>query len=75
VFFGEAFCNIYLALFKNGHLYSCPFLPSDAISFLGFLESDRVGILKSIPVGASPPDTKQNIICLKQVQIHRTANQ
>jgi hypothetical protein len=36
VFFGEAFSNIYLALLKNGHLYSCPFLQSDAISFLGF---------------------------------------
>ena len=41
-FFGEAFCNIYPALLKNGHLYSCPFSPSDAISFLDFLESDRV---------------------------------
>jgi hypothetical protein len=36
VFFREAFCNIYLALLKNGHLYSCPFSPSDAISFLDF---------------------------------------
>ena len=35
-FFGEAFCNIYPALLKNGHLYSCPFLQSDAISFLDF---------------------------------------
>jgi hypothetical protein len=36
VFFGEAYCNICPALLKNGHLYSCPFLQSDAISFLGF---------------------------------------
>jgi hypothetical protein len=36
VFFREAFCNICLALLKNGHLYSCPFLQSDAISFLDF---------------------------------------
>jgi hypothetical protein len=42
VFFREAFCNICLALLKNGHLYSCPFSPSDAISFLDFLKSDRV---------------------------------
>jgi hypothetical protein len=25
-----------IALLKNGHLYSCPFSPSDAISFLDF---------------------------------------
>jgi hypothetical protein len=55
VFFREAFCNIYLALLKNGHLYSCPFSPSDAISFLDFLESDRIGILKGSQLGASPP--------------------
>jgi hypothetical protein len=36
VFFGEVFCNICPALLKNGHLYSCPFSPSDAISFLDF---------------------------------------
>jgi hypothetical protein len=36
VFFGEAFCKISLALLKNGHLYYCPFLQSDAISFLDF---------------------------------------
>jgi hypothetical protein len=40
VFFKEVFCNISLALLKNGHLYSCPFSPSDAISFLDFLESE-----------------------------------
>ena len=42
VFFKEVFCKISLALLKNGHLYSCPFSPSDAISFLDFLKSDRV---------------------------------
>jgi len=36
VFFKEVFCKISLALLKNGHLYSCPFSPSDAISFLDF---------------------------------------
>ena len=36
VFFGGVFCNISLALLKNGHLYYCPFLASDAISFLDF---------------------------------------
>jgi hypothetical protein len=34
--FKEALCNICPALLKNGHLYSCPFSPSDAISFLDF---------------------------------------
>ena len=41
-FFKEAFCNICPALLKNGHLYYCPFLQSDAIYFLDFLKSDRV---------------------------------
>ena len=36
VFFKEVFCKIYPALLKNGHLYYCPFSPSDAISFLDF---------------------------------------
>ena len=36
VFFKEVFFKISLALLKNGHLYSCPFSPSDAISFLDF---------------------------------------
>ena len=36
VFFIEVRCNICLALLKNGHLYYCPFLQSDAISFLDF---------------------------------------
>jgi hypothetical protein len=36
VFFKEVFCKISLALLKNGHLYSCPFSASDAISFLDF---------------------------------------
>jgi len=42
VFFRGAFSQSPLALLKNGHLYFCPFSPSDAISFLDFLESDRV---------------------------------
>jgi hypothetical protein len=36
VFFREGFTQSPTALLKNGHLYSCPFLPSDAISFLDF---------------------------------------
>jgi hypothetical protein len=36
VFFKDPFTQSPLALLKNGHLYSCPFLQSDAISFLDF---------------------------------------
>ena len=36
VFFREVFCKISPALLKKGHLYYCPFLQSDAISFLDF---------------------------------------
>ena len=39
-FFKDPRCNICPALLKNGHLYSCPFLQSDAISFLDFLKSE-----------------------------------
>jgi hypothetical protein len=75
VFFGGVFYNICLALLKNGHLYSCPFSPSDAISFLDFLESDRVVYLKGSQWGLRPRITKHYFNGLKQVQIHRTANQ
>jgi hypothetical protein len=35
-FFKDPFAQSPLALLKNGHLYFCPFLQSDAISFLDF---------------------------------------
>ena len=34
--FKDPFAQSPTALLKNGHLYSCPFLQSDAISFLDF---------------------------------------
>ena len=34
--FKDPFAKSPLALLKNGHLYSCPFSASDAISFLDF---------------------------------------
>ena len=34
--FKDPFTQSPLALLKNGHLYYCPFLQSDAISFLDF---------------------------------------
>jgi hypothetical protein len=67
VFFKEVFCKISLALLKNGHLYSCPFSPSDAISFLDFLESDRIGILKESQWGLRPRTTKHYLFVFKTV--------